>query len=103
MENKKKYRYCIEKKTIAEFDTIVHLYKYDTVSNVKVDGYRIKCEGIEFLYRDNGVSRNIFTDIRYRAELDDMEEVSEFLYNYAFSYIKETQKIVSDTFVNCIY
>lgn len=103
MENNTNYRYCREKNIISEFDTIVHLYKYDTVSNVTVDGYRIKCDGIEFLYRDNGVSMNIFTDIRFRAELDDMEDVSEFLYNHAISYVKETQQIVSDVFVNCIY
>lgn len=103
MENNTNYRYCREKKIISDVETIVQLYKYDTVSNVKVGRYRIKCEGIEFFYREQGLSMNIFTDIKYKVELDDMEEVSEFLYNYAFSYIKETQKIVSDTFVNCIY
>lgn len=103
MENNTNYRYCREKKIISEFDTIVHLYRYDTVSNVKVDGYRIKCEGIEFLYRDQGVSMSIFTDIRYRAELDDMEEIRDILYDFAISYVKETQHIVSDVFVNCIF
>lgn len=63
-------------------------------------GYRIVCEGIEFDKRDNGVSVHTFKDVKFLAELNDMEEVEEWYYEHALSYMKECMKIVSDVYID---
>lgn len=95
-------RYFKDKYAIAGFETLVKLYKYDDQRNCpEYDGKNI-VQVIEFGSYEIGVRLQTYTDFIDPYDLDEMDEVEEWYYNHALSYIEQTKKIVQDVYIDYV-
>lgn len=93
-------RYFKDKYAIAGFETLVKLYKYDDQRNDQgLDGKKF-VQVIEFGAYEIGVRLQTYTDSISPYDLDEMDEIDEWYFKHALSYIEQTKKIVQDVYID---
>lgn len=93
-------RYFKDKYAIAGFETLVKLYKYDDQRNDPEHDGKKFVQVIEFGSYEIGVRLQTYTDIIDPYDLEEMDEVEEWYFNHALSYIEQTKKIVKDVYID---
>lgn len=93
-------RYYKDKYAIAGFETLVKLYKYDDQRTDHGRDGKKYVQVTEFGSYKIGVRLQSYMDVIDPHDLDEMDEIDEWYYNHALSYIEQTKKIVKDVYID---